>query len=158
MLDSGEIDALHTARAPSPFRNGSGNVRRLFQDYGAVERAYYEKTKIFPIMHTVVIRREIYEQNRWIAESLFKAFVAAQQITYEDLHQTAALKVMLPWLTESLEQTEHLLGTDFWPYGLAKNLNTLKTFMRYSHEQGLAAREYDPEELFAPETCEAFVI
>lgn len=158
MLQNGEIDALHTARMPSSYADGSGKVRRLFENYVEVERAYYEKTKIFPIMHTVVIRREVYEENRWIAQSLYKAFVAAQKITYEDLHQTAALKTMLPWLTDHVEQAEKVLGKDFWPYGLQSNLHVLKTFLRYSQEQGLAKKLYTPEELFAPETFEAFVI
>lgn len=158
MLQSGEIDALHTARMPSSYSDGSGKVRRLFENYAEVERAYYQKTKIFPIMHTVVIRRELYEKNRWIAQSLFKAFVAAQKITYDDLHQTAALKTMLPWLTDHVEQAEKILGKDFWPYGMQSNQHVLKTFLRYSKEQGLAKKLYAPEELFAPETFEAFVI
>lgn len=158
MLQSGEIDALHTARMPSSYSDGSGKVRRLFENYAEVERTYYQKTKIFPIMHTVVIRRELYEKNRWIAQSLFKAFVAAQKITYDDLHQTAALKTMLPWLTDHVEQAERILGKDFWPYGMQSNQHVLKTFLRYSKEQGLAKKLYAPEELFAPETFEAFVI
>jgi len=89
---------------------------------------------------------------------LVKAFVAAQELVYEDQHQTAALKFMLPWLIDHVEQTERVLGKDFWPYGFAANGHTLKTFLRYSHEQGLASRLYQPEELFAPETFEAFVI
>jgi len=158
MLISGEIDALHTARMPSSYKDGSGKVRRLFENYAEVEREYYEKTKIFPIMHTVVIRREVYEKNRWVAQSLYKAFVAAQKVTYEDLHQTAALKTMLPWLTDHVEQAEWVLGKDFWPYGFQNNLHVLKTFLNYSQQQGLATRLYKPEELFAPETFEAFVI
>jgi 4,5-dihydroxyphthalate decarboxylase len=158
MLQTGEIDALHTARMPSSYADGSGRIRRLFENYAEVEQAYYEKTKIFPIMHTVVIRRDVYERNRWIAQSLYKAFVAAQKIAYEDLHQTAALKTMLPWLTDHVEQVEKLLGKDFWPYGLQSNQHVLKTFLRYSHQQGLAQKLYQPEDLFAPETFEAFVI
>src|SRR5579883_2360187 len=94
MIDSGEIDALYTARAPSTFRGGSGNVRRLFPDYREVEQKYFEKTGIFPIMHVVAIRRDLYEKHRWIAQSLYKAFVAAKKQAWEDLHETAALKIM----------------------------------------------------------------
>ena len=118
MLASGEIDALHTARMPSSFGDGSGRVRRLFEDFGAVERAYFRQTRIFPIMHTVVIRRDVYERHRWVAGSLYKAFCSAQRAAYEDLRQTAALKVMLPWLTEHVEQVRAEMGDDFWPYGL----------------------------------------
>jgi 4,5-dihydroxyphthalate decarboxylase len=155
MLESGEIDALYTARKPSTF---GGKVRRLFPNYQDLEREYYRKTKIFPIMHTVVIRRELYEQHRWVAQSLYKAFVAAQRETYEDLRETAALKCMLPWLVRHLEETEELLGRDFWPYGLEANVHALSTFLRYSHEQGLSRRLLTPQELFAPETFESFKI
>jgi 4,5-dihydroxyphthalate decarboxylase len=109
-------------------------------------------------MHAIVIRREVYEQNRWIAQSLCKAFVRAQKEVYEDLHDTAALKFMLPWLLPQVEETERLMGRDFWPYGLAANERTLSTFLRYSFEQGLAKRQLTPKELFAPETLESFKI
>lgn len=158
MIDSGEIDALYTARAPSSFGR-SANVRRLFDDYPAVERAYYRKTKIFPIMHVVAIRRDVYEKHRWIAQSLVKAFTLAQRETYEDLREMGALKVMLPWLVEQVEETEKLMGRDFWPYGLGRdNLHVLETFLRYSHQQGLAKRLLAPAELFAPESLESFKI
>ncbi|HEX7968379.1 MAG TPA: ABC transporter substrate-binding protein, partial [Stellaceae bacterium] len=96
MIADGEIDALHTARAPSSFYARPSAVRRLFEDYVGVERAYFRKTRIFPIMHTVVIRRDIYRAHPWIAQSLQKAFVLAQRKTYDDLSITAALKTMLP--------------------------------------------------------------
>jgi 4,5-dihydroxyphthalate decarboxylase len=158
MLATGEIDALHTARTPSSFTSGDGRVRRLFPDFAAVERDYYRQTRIFPIMHTVVIRRDVYAGDRWIAQSLCKAFLAARQEAYSDLHQTAALKTMLPWLVSHVEDVTGLMGDDFWPYGLDPNRDTLATFLRYSHEQGLAKRRWDPEELFAPEALEAFRI
>src|SRR5579871_2240713 len=158
MIESGEIDALYTARAPSTFARGSETVRRLFPDFAAVERAYYLKTRIFPIMHTVVIRRDVYEQNRWVAQSLYKALAAAQKEVYEDMHETAALKVMLPWLLPHVEETEKLMGRNFWPYGLEDNEATLGTFLRYSFEQGLSQRQLTPKELFAPESLESFKI
>jgi 4,5-dihydroxyphthalate decarboxylase len=158
MIDSGEIDALYTARAPSTFASGSGNIRRLFPDYQSVEREYYLKTKIFPIMHVVVIRRDVYEKHRWLAQSLCKAFALAQRDTYEDLHEMGALKSMLPWLVQHVEDTEKLMGRDFWPYGLEPNIHVLQTFLRYSHEQGLAKRLLTPAELFAPESLESFKI
>jgi 4,5-dihydroxyphthalate decarboxylase len=158
MLAGGEIDALHTARMPSTFTAGSGKVRRLFQNYREVERDYFRKTGIFPIMHTVVVRRETYERNRWIARSLFKAFVEAQQRAYEDLGITAALKSMLPWLTAHVEEARALMGDDYWPYGFDRNRQTLATFLRYHHEQGLSKRLLAPEELFAPETLQGFKV
>ena len=158
MIASGEIDALYTARAPSTFTNGSGPVRRLFANYAEVEHAYYQKTRIFPIMHTVVIRRDIYEKYPWVAQSLFKAFLAAQREVYQDLHDSAALKLMLPWLLWHAEETEKVMGPDFWPYGLEQNEHTLSTFLRYSYEQGLSKRQLTPREIFAPESLESFKV
>jgi 4,5-dihydroxyphthalate decarboxylase len=158
MLANGEIDALHTARMPSTFSTGGGKVTRLFENYKEVEQHYFRDTGIFPIMHTVVIRREIYEQNRWIAQALFKAFVEAQRRAYDDLYVTAALKAMLPWLTAHVEETRAIMGDDYWAYGFERNRATLATFLRYHHEQGLSKRLLTPEELFAPEAMESFKV
>ncbi|MGD0957916.1 MAG: ABC transporter substrate-binding protein [Candidatus Acidiferrales bacterium] len=158
MLEAGEIDALYTARMPSAFVRGSGSVRRLFENYQAVERDYYSKTKIFPIMHTVVIRRDVYQKSPWVAQSLYKAFARAQQEAYKELYETGALNFMLPWLVPHVEETRALMGTDFWPYGMGPNTHTLATFLRYSFEQGLAKRLLKPEEIFAPETLESFKV
>ncbi|MBV9508038.1 MAG: ABC transporter substrate-binding protein [Acidobacteriia bacterium] len=157
-LESGELDALYTARAPSTYRGPEGRVRRLFEDYHEVEREYYLKTRIFPIMHTVAIRRELYEKHPWVAQSLFKAFREAQREVYRDLEETAALKFMLPWLHRHVEETKRLMGADFWAYGLEANLPVLSTFLRYHFEQGLSKRLLGPGELFAPETLESFKI
>jgi 4,5-dihydroxyphthalate decarboxylase len=143
---------------PSTFRNGGGTVRRLFEDFAAVEREYFRRTTLFPIMHVVVVRRELYERERWVAQSLAKAFAAAQREAYADLAETAALKTMLPWLTAHVEEARREMGDDFWPYGLDRNRGVLATFLRYSHEQGLAKRLLTPDELFAPETLESFKI
>ena len=159
MLRDGAIDAFYTARMPSTYRaGGRGPVRRLFENYMEVEQAYYRKTRIFPIMHTVAIKRSVYEKYPWVAMSLFKAFVKSQRETYDDLYVTAALKAMLPWLTKHVEDARALMGDDYWPYGFAPNRETLATFLRYHHEQGLSKRRLEPEALFAPETLESFVI
>jgi 4,5-dihydroxyphthalate decarboxylase len=158
MLAEGEIAALQTARMPSSYRAGDGRVARLFENFVEVERDYYRRTRIFPIMHTVVIRRELYRQSPWVAQSLYKAFCAARREAYDDLHETAALKTMLPWTIAHVEEAHRELGDDFWPYGFAPNRATLETFLRYHHEQGLSTRRLAPEELFAPETLESFRI
>ena len=158
MLENGELDAFQTARAPSVFTSGSGKVRRLFENYPEVEREYYHQTKIFPIMHTVVIRRDVYAKYPWVAQSLYKAFVLAQREVYRELHETAALHYMLPWLLPHVAETEKLMGADFWPYGLERNLQTLTTFLRYSREQGLSKRDLAPRDLFAPESLESFKV
>jgi hypothetical protein len=82
-----------------------------------VEQAYYRKTRMFPIMHTVAIRRSVYEQYPWVAMNLYKAFVQAQRECYEDLYVTAALKTSLPWLTKHVEDARALMGDDFCPTG-----------------------------------------
>jgi 4,5-dihydroxyphthalate decarboxylase len=155
MLEGGEIDALYTAEAPPCFVHGSQRVVRLFADYAEAEKTYFRATGIFPIMHTIVLRQDVYQQHPWIAQSLTKAFQAAQRRTYADLAETVALKVMLPWLMAHLEETRATFGADdFWAYGLEPNRATLATFLRYSHEQGLSPRRLDAAELFAPETLE----
>lgn len=158
MLLNGEIDALYTARTPSTFKGGAGKVRRLFPNYGAVERDYYRKTGIFPIMHVIVIRREVYETNRWIAQSLYKAFLEAQRLTYADLNENVVLKAMLPWLNSNVEEVQAEMGEDFWPNGTQRTQATLSTLLRYSQEQGLISNKMAVEDLFAPETLEAFKI
>jgi 4,5-dihydroxyphthalate decarboxylase len=158
MLAAGEIDALESPRMPSTLHTDPQRVKRLFEDYVEVERAYYRKTRIFPIMHTVAIRREVYEQNRWIAMSLYKAFAEAQRIAYEELYETAALRTMLPWMIAEIEEVRRDMGHDWWPYGLEPNRMALDTFLRYHHEQGLSKRRLTADELFVPETREAFKI
>ncbi|HXP93142.1 MAG TPA: ABC transporter substrate-binding protein [Candidatus Binatia bacterium] len=156
MLEKGEIDALFAPRAPSSYARNPAKVRRLFEDYKSAEQDYFRRTSIFPIMHTVVIRRALYERHPWIAMSLFKAFTQAQAIAYADLKEIGLLSTMLPWLVENAEEVRRLMGEDFWPYGLERNRKTLETFARYSHEQGLSPRMYAPEDLFAPETLDEY--
>ena len=158
MLADGEIDALHTARTPSTFYSRPDDVKRLFPDFVPVEKDYFRRTGIFPIMHVVAIRRSVYEANRWIAQSLFKAFCEAQAVTYDNLAVTSAMTSMLPWQVAAVEEARAELGDDWWPYGFARNRDVLDTFLRYHHEQGLSPRRLQPEELFAPETFEAFKI
>ena len=158
MLAEGEIDALCTPRVPSPFVAGDPRVRRVFPDVVAAEKDYYADTGIFPIMHVVVIRRDVYDRHPWVAQSLYKAMLAAKDAAYRNLYDTSALRFMLPWLTPQQEEARALLGQDYWSYGLESNHETLTTFLRYHHEQGLSERLWRPEELFAPESLESAVI
>jgi len=158
MLADGELDALVTARAPSTFASRPDAVKRLFPNYVEVEKAYYRRTRIFPVMHTVVIRRDVYARNPWVAQSLCKAFTEAKAKAYALYDQTAALPAMVPWLVADLEEARREMGEDWWPYGLAANRKVLETFLRYHHEQGLSKRRFQPEELFARETLESFKI
>jgi 4,5-dihydroxyphthalate decarboxylase len=158
MLVDGELDALYSPRIPSTYVSRPKDVQRLFGDYAEVERAYYLKTRIFPIMHTVVIRRDIYRGHPWVAQSLYKAFVESQRLVYEDFQETAALKAMLPWLTAHVEELKRDMGSDWWPYGFGPNRHVIETFLRYHHEQGLSKHRLRPEDLFAPETLEVYKI
>jgi ABC-type nitrate/sulfonate/bicarbonate transport system substrate-binding protein len=158
MLHTGEIDAFYGPRIPSTFYRGDGRVRRLFEDPVQAEREYFARTRIFPIMHVVAIRREVYEAHRWIAQSLCKAFTQARDAAYDALRDASALRFMSPWLIQHAEADRTLLGEDFWSYGLEANRDVLETFLRHHHAQGLSPRLLAPEELFAPETLESFVI
>jgi 4,5-dihydroxyphthalate decarboxylase len=155
MLENGELDALFTARTPSSYSGGSGNVARLFENYREVEEKYYKKTGIFPIMHTIIIKRDVYKNNPWVAVNLYKAFCRAKQIAMNSYMESAALHVTLPWVNSEVEYTQKLMGEDWWPYGLEQNRQTLETFLRYHHEQGLSEKLVSIEDLFAPETMDA---
>ncbi len=162
MLEAGEIDAVFTgSRMPTSFANGSPNVKRLFGNFIEAEKQYYTKTSIFPIMHAVAIRRSIYEENKWIAMSLFKAFLQSKNMVLEKLQQTEGVPfylILLPWGTWEAETTRKIMGNDWWPYGVEKNRKTLEALCQYSFEQGLSARKMATEELFAPETLDEFKI
>jgi 4,5-dihydroxyphthalate decarboxylase len=158
MLAGGQLDAVYSPRTPQCFRARHPAVRRLFSDVRTVEADYFRRTGIFPIMHVVVLRREVYEANRWAARSLFRALVAARDEAWRGIDETASLRYMLPWLATELETSKAILGNDYWSYGLAGNDKTLATLIGYSHAQGLARRAFAPTELFAPETLEDTVV
>lgn len=154
MLADGRLDAVFSASTPSTFHT-SPDVVRLFPDYKSVEADYYRRTRIFPIMHVLAIRREVVEQHPWVAMSVLKAVTASLAVAREDLEYRSSLKLMLPWLAHHLEETVEVMGEDFWQYGLEANRHVLETFLRYSRRQGLAKRDWKPEELFAPTTVSA---
>ena len=158
MLAEGEIDALYSPRIPSPFAARDPRVRRVFPDVVAAEKDWFAATGIFPIMHVVVIRRDVYERHRWVAQSLTKALGLAKQRAAAELYDASALRFMLPWLIPGLEEARALLGQDYWSYGLEGNRHVLETFLAYHHDQGLSRRQYSPDELFAAESLENFVI
>lgn len=156
MLEAGDIDALVTARAPSSF--GTDAVERLFPNFREVERDYYRKTGIFPIMHTVVLRQDVYDDHPWVAQELYKAFTAAKEHCLERIGDTGELQVALPWLEAELESTRDLMGWDYWPYGVEENRETLETMTQYSHEQGLTEERLDVDDLFAPNTYDRYLV
>jgi 4,5-dihydroxyphthalate decarboxylase len=151
LLARGELDAIYSPRAPR-------DAARLFADFPAAERAYYQATRIFPIMHVLAIRSDVYAANRWIARSLFKAFSAARDEAVEALYETAALKVSLPWTLAHAQETRELMGDDFWSYGVEPNRHVLAKFLEYARDQGLADADQTVDSLFAPEALEEFRI
>jgi 4,5-dihydroxyphthalate decarboxylase len=156
MLESGEIDALVTARPPSSFVKKSGKVSRLFADSKAEEIQYFKKTGIFPPMHCVVMRRDVYQANRWIAQSLFKAFVEAKQYIDLDYLFDGHIKASLPFMPHIVEETKEVFGSkDPWAYGIEENRKTLETLVQYSHEQGLITKRHPLEDLFAAEAFDS---
>jgi 4,5-dihydroxyphthalate decarboxylase len=150
MLASGELDAVISARDP-------GGVR-LFQNYRETEEAYFRKTGIYPIMHVIVLRREAYERDRWIAMNLFKAFEESKRESMQRLVEIGLSHVPMPWLAEHARRWRELAGEDFWPYGIDANRRTLEAFLQYAFEQGVTPRRLEVESLFAPETGESFKI
>jgi 4,5-dihydroxyphthalate decarboxylase len=159
MLESGEIDALISARSPPCFVKGSPKVKRLFPNYKDVEIDYYKRTKIFPIMHVLVIRKDVYDKNPWVARSLYKAFAEAKDRAIRNLNfPTNTLSCTLPWLTWEREQLKEIFGPDWWPYGIEANRHVLEHLIRYMNEQGLLARRLAVEEIFAPNLVGEFKI
>lgn len=155
MLVDGRLDAIVTARAPSSFNEHHPDVARLFEDYKTEEINYYRKTGIYPPMHCVAMRREVYENNRWIAQSLYKAFLAAREYSAIAHMFDGHLRYALPFLHAAVEEHHRIFGDDDpWRYGVEENRHTLETLVSYSHEQGLIPRAYDLSDLFAAETWE----
>jgi 4,5-dihydroxyphthalate decarboxylase len=152
MFAAGELDALLSLYIPKLFLAGSAQIARLFPDYKQVEQDYYRRTHIFPIMHTVVLREDIYRAHPWAAASLYRAFCQARDLAVDGLYDTDALRVALPWLIDHVEETWRVFGKDFWAYGLEPNRATFEAIGRYVHEQGLSPRIVSADELFAPET------
>lgn len=152
LLERGEIDFLMTANNPLSFRRASNKVRRLFPNYAEVEKDYYRRTKIYPIMHTVVIRRDIYDRDPWVALSLYKALCRAKDYSYHLLTETGSPKASLAWLQPLLEEEQEIIGRDWFPYGIEQNRPSLDALLQYAHEQGLTGRRIAVEELFAPST------
>jgi 4,5-dihydroxyphthalate decarboxylase len=156
MLAAGEIDAIYSPRAPQAM--GTGSVARLFADTRAEEERYFAATGIFPIMHVIVIRRAVYEANRWLPRELLKSFTAAKAIAYHELARTAALAISLPFAREEYERAVAVLGADYWSYGIEPNRHVLAAFARYAAAQHLVTQAPSPESLFAAETADEVVI
>jgi 4,5-dihydroxyphthalate decarboxylase len=154
MLEAGELDAMFSARAPSCFVKRAPNIARLFPDYREVEKAYYKKTQMFPIMHLIGVKRHLVDRHPWLPASLYKAFSEAKKYAMHDVRDINALLVTLPWLIAEAEESAALMGEDFWRYGVKENAKEIDALTRYAHEQGLVSRKLSLEDLFPPSVIE----
>jgi 4,5-dihydroxyphthalate decarboxylase len=153
MLASGELDAVISARAPKVFLDGKHSIKRLIPDYRDQEEAYFRKTGIFPIMHLVVLRRDAYEANRWIARNLMEAFEQSKRACLPELYQGGTSFLPVAWGYDHAVQTNRMMfpENDPWPYGIENNRKTLEPFLAFCHEQGVTRRKLAVEELFPKE-------
>jgi 4,5-dihydroxyphthalate decarboxylase len=147
LLESGAIDATLGSRGPDPLSDYP-NVARMFPDYRAVERDYFRRTGICPIMHLVVIKKTVYDKNPWIAESLYRALEDSRRRALADMQYPGALRFMLPWLGDDLDEINDVFGGDPWPYGLEKNRATMEALVQYLAEQDFIRAKIPLEKLF----------
>jgi len=158
MLADGEIDGFIGPRSPSSFDAGHRDIVRLFPDPVSVATDYYQRTKIFPIMHLIGARRTIVDEHPWLPAALLKAFEQSKQLALARLNDTSATKITLPFVEEQLQSARTLMGREFWPYGVEPNRHVLEAFLASHHLQGLSPRRLVIEELFHPSTLEGFRI
>jgi 4,5-dihydroxyphthalate decarboxylase len=144
LLAAGEIDAITGTQQPNPHPD----IVPLFSDAKAVERDFFIKTRIFPIMHLVVIRKDVYERDRTIADKLFKGFVDAKNLALARMHKGHPF--MLPWVHQDIHEVDEVFGGDPYPYGIEANRPTLQGLVDYMAEQDFIARRIPLEELFVP--------
>ncbi len=156
MLLAGELDAVMGPRPPRGFPGP--RVRRLFADFRQVEADYFRRTRVFPIMHTLVVRRELLDREAWVARSLYDALCESKRRAMAELADPVVLATTLPWQIAEVESTQALMGDDYWPYGVEPNRAALETLMRYSCQQGLAKQPVPIESLFAPSTLDDYRI
>jgi 4,5-dihydroxyphthalate decarboxylase len=156
LLRSGEIDGFVGPRAPRCFDEGFDKVDRLFGDTIGTAEAYFRKTRIFPIMHVLGVRRSLAEAHPWLPGSLMKAFSQAKDMAQTALADTSATKATMPFVEDNLRRAHQLMGPDLWSYGEAANRHVLETFLGYHFDQGLSPRRVEASELFHPATLEAY--
>jgi 4,5-dihydroxyphthalate decarboxylase len=148
LLDSGQIDAVLSHQVPQCFAQGSPRVKRVFPDYVQAERDYYQRTKMHPIMHCVVLRKDVYERNRWALRSLYDALCDARDHAATQIIKIGTTSAMLPFLPHAMDDMRAMFGENWWPYGLEANYECLARMARYAHEQGLTPEVVAPEAMF----------
>jgi 4,5-dihydroxyphthalate decarboxylase len=158
MLLDGAIDALIAAHPPTAATGAAPKIVRVFTDFVDVEEAYYRRTGVFPIMHLVAIRRDVFDAHPWVAAELLKAFEEAKRRSIARMTDPNAPFTPVPWGWARAQRAQALMGADFWPYGIEPNRRTLETFLQLAHEQGVCERLLEPEELFVDEVRSGFRI
>ena len=160
LLLKGELDAIISARPPDVFLSGDGRLQRLMPNHREIELDYFQRTGVYPIMHTIAIKRDVYEKNPWIAVNLMTAFEAAKDKMVERMSDINVSRIPLPWLPDTFEKTkaEFFPDGDYWPYGIEGSRATLETFLSYCNEQGVTHKKMRPEDLFVPETLTSFKV
>tara|TARA_Y100001960_G_C14721655_1_gene852733 strand:- start:188 stop:1153 length:966 start_codon:yes stop_codon:yes gene_type:complete len=148
LLETGEIDAALIHQVPQAFLRSPDKVFRLFPDYKNDEIDYYKRTGVHPIMHCVVLRKQLNQRFPWLLKNLYDAFEESRKKTIESLSDTGALSAMIPFLPAFMDETRSVFGNDYWPYGVKKNIKTLEKLTLYAHEQGLTDRVIQIDELF----------
>lgn len=149
LLLGGDLDAVVAPRMPEAFSPERG-ARRLFSNPAALEAEYFTRTGIFPIMHTLVLRRSTYDASPWLAGALQVAFDEAKARAWESLCENDYLPYGHPWLVEENIATRALMGDDYWPYGVEKNRHVLRKFLDACSAQGLLENPLSVDDLFAP--------
>ncbi len=149
LLAAGEIDAIIGTDIPQSIKT-SPDVARLFPDFREVEKALYRDKRIYPIMHLVVVRKDVHAAHPWIAQPLFDCFNRSKAVALKRMRYLGALNYMLPWLMDDLDEIDAVFGGDPWPYGLESNRPTLEALATYLADQGIIGRKPALEELFLP--------
>jgi 4,5-dihydroxyphthalate decarboxylase len=149
LLERNYIQAIIGSGLPDALRTNP-DVQRLFPDFHALELDYYRRTRVFPIMHLVALRRDVYERHPFIATSLYQAMNEAKNIALEKMRHVGALRYMLPGMTAELDEIDATFGGDPWPYGIEPNRPTLEVLVRYMAEQSLIKAPIPIDDLFVP--------
>jgi 4,5-dihydroxyphthalate decarboxylase len=148
MLAAGDIDCAIIARPPTCFLKGHPDVVRLFPDYVAMEEEYYARTKVWPIMHIVAMKKSIVDEHPWVPRNLYNAFLESKRRSIERVLDPAVSRYPVPWLATYARKMRDRMGGDLFPYGVEENRPTWELMARYTFQQGIAHREMKPEEMF----------
>jgi 4,5-dihydroxyphthalate decarboxylase len=150
LLLSGEVDAVFHAAEPKAFMERNAAIRRLFVDHRSVEQDYFKRTGIFPIMHSIAVRRDVIADNPWLPKAVFSAFSKAKAMDMKYMQMLGWAYDTLPWYGQEFDETVAAMGRNFYPYGYEVNAKTYDTAFRYLYEQGLTKYRVTLEEIFEP--------